>query len=233
MTGAIVRGAGWVAPAADVDPADQLQVRGLRPLSRASRLACAAAARALDHPGPLPASSDRCAVVLGTRFASVEPLVEFNHVALSDGPALVNPSRFPNVVVNAHAGYLGILFRLAGPNVTLCGEGAGVDALAQALDLLELGRADAVLAGGVDASGPTLLEGLRRVGADQFPDAAAFVVLAREGVGPTLQRAEIDELAQAPPGAAVGVLPYVERLAASGTPTAAARPPSQSLSAPV
>ena len=53
-----------------------------------------------------------------------------------------------------------------GPNVTLCGETAGLDALGQALDLLELGRAETVLAGGVEAYGETLFEGLRRAGAE-------------------------------------------------------------------
>ena len=159
---AVVLGAGWIAPDRDFDVAEHLELKGLRPLARASRLACVAAAAALRHPDPLPAAPERCAVVLGTRFASIEPLVEFNRVALTDGPGLVNPSSFPNVVVNAHAGYLGILFGLAGPNVTLCGETAGLDALGHALDLLELGRADAVLAGGVEAYGETLFEGLRR-----------------------------------------------------------------------
>ena len=143
------------------------------------------------HPEPLPAAPERCAVVLGTRFASIEPLVEFNRAALTDGPGLVNPSSFPNVVVNAHAGYLGILFGLAGPNVTLCGEAAGLDALAQALDLLELGRADAVLAGGVEAYGETLFEGLRRAGADEPEEAAAFLLLARDGAGPRLERSDL------------------------------------------
>ena len=50
--------------------------------------------------------------------------------------------------------------------MTLCGESAGVEALGQALDLLEVGRADAVLAGGVEAYGETLFEGLRRAGKD-------------------------------------------------------------------
>ena len=185
---AVVLGAGWITPDRDFDVDEHLQLRGLRPLSRASRLACVAAATALRHPQPPPAARERCAVVLGTRFASIEPLVEFNRVALTDGPGLVNPSNFPNVVVNAHAGYLGILFGLAGPNVTLCGETAGLDALGQALDLLELGRADAVLAGGVEAYGETLFDGLRRAGADEPEEAAAFLLLARDGPGPRFER---------------------------------------------
>jgi hypothetical protein len=192
---ATVLGTGWITPDRDFDVTEHLELRGLRPLARASRLACVAAAAALRHPEPLPAAPERCAVVLGTRFASIEPLVEFNRVALTDGPGLVNPSSFPNVVVNAHAGYLGILFGLAGPSITLCGEAAGVDALGQALDLLELGRADAVLAGGVDAYGETLLEGLRRTGVDAPDEAAAFLVLRSEGAGPRLERDDLETLA--------------------------------------
>lgn len=174
----------------DFDPSDYLRLRGLRPLSRASQLACVAAAAALGHPKPLPAASYRCAVVLGTRFASIEPLVEFDRAAATDGPALVNPSSFPNVVANAHAGYLGILFGLAGPNITLCSADAAIEALALSLDLLELRRADAVLAGGVEALGPTLLEGIRREGIEAPGEASAFVLLAREreGAEVTLER---------------------------------------------
>ncbi len=211
---ATVLGAGWLAPGGDFDVADHLELRGLRPLARASRLACVAAAKALSHPNPLPVAPERCAVVLGTRFASIEPLVELNRVALVDGPSLVNPSSFPNVVVNAHAGYLGILFGLAGPNVTLCGATAGADAFGHALDLLELGRADAVLAGGVEAHGETLSEGLRLAGVQEWPEAAAFLLLGREGEGPAFTR---EDTAYDPDGlesgAAAGALDVVRRLA--------------------
>ena len=170
-----------------------LGLRGVRPLSRAARLAAVAAAAALGRPTPLAVPPDRCAVVLGTRFASIEPLVEFNRSSALDGPALVSPSSFPNVVVNAHAGYLGILFGLAGPNVTLCGADAGLEALAYALDLLQLGRADLVLAGGVEALGETLTEGLRRSGVADPGEAAAFVLLAASGAGPILECARPGE----------------------------------------
>ena len=207
---AVVLGSGWIAPDRDFDVSEHLQLRGLRPLARASRLACVAAAAALRHPEPLPATRERCAVVLGTRFASIEPLVEFNRAAITDGPALVNPSSFPNVVVNAHAGYLGILFGLAGPNVTLCGETAGLEALGQALDLLELGRAEIVLAGGVEAYGDMLFEGLRRAGEEEPEEAAAFVLVGREGMGPTLERAALAEYGA---GAAAGALAAVRAAA--------------------
>jgi 3-oxoacyl-(acyl-carrier-protein) synthase len=231
---AVVLGTGWISPDRDFDVTEHLALRGLRPLARASQLACVAAAAALRHPEPLPATPERCAVVLGTRFASIEPLVEFNRVAVTDGPGLVNPSSFPNVVVNAHAGYLGILFGLAGPNVTLCGEAAGLEALGQALDLLELGRADAVLAGGVEAYGETLFEGLRRAGAEEPKEAAAFVLLSRDGLGPTLDRAQFDALAAAGGAGAAGVLDAVRatsRMLKDGRAVRAVSTPSAALRA--
>jgi 3-oxoacyl-(acyl-carrier-protein) synthase len=157
-----------------------LGLRGLRPASRATRIACLAAAEAIQHPSAPPAEADRRAIVLGTRFASIEPLIEFNRSGAVDGPMLVNPASFPNVVVNAHAAYVAMTFQFSGPNITLCGDRAGADAIALGLDLLALGRADVVLAGGVEATGPNVDEGIRRAGGVAPAEAAAFVLLGRD-----------------------------------------------------
>ena len=129
----------------------------------------------------------RESVVVGTRWASLEPLFQFEQTAAREGPGLVNPAHFPNVVVNAHAGYLGILFGLAGPSMTLCGPGSGLEAIGAACDLLSLGRADHVVAGGVESLGEVILEGLGRNGhgEDGEPpgEAGAFLLLARGGAG--------------------------------------------------
>ncbi|HEY2937792.1 MAG TPA: beta-ketoacyl synthase N-terminal-like domain-containing protein [Gaiellaceae bacterium] len=195
MTSVVVIRSGSLAPAAsnghgtgprtiaDFDPAGSLRMRGLRPLSRASLLACVAAGAALGHPGEPPGEPERRAVVLGTRWASLDPLFEFEQTAARDGPSLVNPAQFPNVVVNAHAGYLGILFGLAGPSVTICGPGAGLEAIGRARDLLLLDRADYALAGGVEALGEPLLRGLEQTAAEPPGEAAAFLLLAREEPG--------------------------------------------------
>jgi hypothetical protein len=195
---------------------DALGLRGVRPIARVTRLACVAAAAALGRPVPLAAAPDRCAVVLGTRFASIEPLVEFNRSAALNGPALVSPSSFPNVVVNAHAGYLGILFGLAGPNVTLCGADAGLEALAYALDLLELGRADLVLAGGVEALGETLTEGLRRSGVSDPGEGAAFVLLAASGAGPSLEYTKPGEPTEGSSWSGADIVPTAGDCGAAG-----------------
>ncbi len=185
LTAAAARG-GEMAPRTieRFDPADYLELRGLRPLSRASLLACVAAAGALRHPEEPPGERDRRAVVLGTRWASLEPLFQFERSAATDGPSLVSPSQFPNVVVNAHAGYLGILFGFAGPNVTLCGPSAGLEAVGEAAEMLSLRRADHALAGGVEALSKLLLDALAggdgEAGPEPPGEGAGLLLLGRE-----------------------------------------------------
>lgn len=175
------------------DPAGELRMRGLRPLSHASRLACVAAADALGHPDPPPGTRERRGVVLGTRWGSIEPLVEFERTARRDGAHLVSPARFPNVVVSAHAGYLGILFGLAGPNVTLCGPAAGLEAVGEAVDMLALDRADHVLAGGTDDLGASIAACL-----DDPGEAAAALLLAREPASDRATLARVTGVASRP-----------------------------------
>lgn len=184
----------------DFDASAYLQRRGLRPLSRASLLAAVAAAAALGQPAEPAGARERRGVVLGTRWASLEPLFDFERTAARDGPALVSPAQFPNVVVNVHAGYLGILFQRGGPNVTVCGPAAGLEAIGQALDLLLLDRASNVLAGGADALGEPVLRGLERAGYEPAEEAAAFLLLAPEGEHPS-PTARIAAYATGPPTA--------------------------------
>jgi hypothetical protein len=165
----------------DFDARAYLEMRGLRSLSRATLLAAVAADAALASAADAAGNPEREGVVLGTRWASLEPLFDFERTAARDGPGLVNPAHFPNVVVNSHAGYLGILFRRAGPNVTVCGAAAGLEAIGQALDLLLLDRSDGVLAGGVEALGGPVLLGLEATAADGAEEGAALLLLAREG----------------------------------------------------
>jgi 3-oxoacyl-(acyl-carrier-protein) synthase len=163
------------------DPATWVRIRGMRPLSRASRMAVIAAASALGFPDKLREEPAIAGVVVGSRRGSLESIVEFNRDEYTLGPAMVNPAQFPNVVANVHAGYLGIFFGLTGPNLTICGSAAGLEAIGQAVDQIRLGRASRMLAGGVEALGGSLLRGYAQSGAFDrgvVPgEGAAFVVL--------------------------------------------------------
>lgn len=182
------RGTFGAAPACGRVPDDvldgALQMRGLRSLSRTARLAMVACVDALGSAG-LPVAAGRCAVVLGTRWASVDPLASFVQVAAEQGAGRVFPMAFPNTVTSVHAGHLAALLGPTGPNLTLCGPDAGLDALTEAARLLLTGRSDAALAVGADALDPTVLAGL----APDSPtpgEAAVALLLERAPSRPVL-----------------------------------------------
>jgi hypothetical protein len=178
FTDIVVVGTGLIglAPEGEAVPDGELAaaitVRGARPLARAAKLALVASLRALGDE-PRPSEPDpRAAVVLGTRGASLLPLAEFVGVANTQGPARVFPMAFPNTVASVHAGYLSTLLGRSGPVLTLCGSGAGLEALLEAALMIARGDADDVLACVADETlpDPTGLPG----------EGAAAVWLRRE-----------------------------------------------------
>ena len=62
---------------------------------------------------------------------------------IAKGPALANPMIFPNLVLNASAGYAAIELGMRGPNFTVCrNETSGEAAVALAYDAIVCGHAD-------------------------------------------------------------------------------------------
>jgi 3-oxoacyl-[acyl-carrier-protein] synthase II len=81
----------------------------------------------------------------------VRTIAEFDRRALRLGPSHASPLDFANSVINAAAGQAAIWHGLRGVNSTLAGgEASGLQAIAQATELVRSGRADAVLAGGAE-----------------------------------------------------------------------------------
>lgn len=145
-----VKSAGEIA---DFDPISYLGKKGLRELDRSTRLVCSAARLALDESGLIVSedSSRSVGVSIGTTFGSLHSIAQFDRAGLTEGPRFVNPSHFPNTVINSPASQVSIRFTIKGFNTTLStGFCSGLDALSYAADFIGLGRAEAVLAGGVE-----------------------------------------------------------------------------------
>lgn len=135
------------------DPKRYLGEGNLRPLDRVARLAASAATGALEQAGITAEERQRRGVglALGTMFGSVHTISEFDQRALRAGPIYAKPLDFANSVINAAAGQTAIWHGLPGVNSTISGGTAsGLEALAYAADLVRWGRAEALLAGGVD-----------------------------------------------------------------------------------
>ena len=135
------------------DPLVYLGKKGVRELDRSTRLICSAAKLALDDAGFLISddNSDAVGISIGATFGSLHSISQFDRAGLTEGPRYVNPSHFPNTVINSPASQVSIRFGIKGFNTTISnGFCAGLDSVMYASDFLQLKRADAVLAGGVE-----------------------------------------------------------------------------------
>jgi 3-oxoacyl-[acyl-carrier-protein] synthase II len=167
-----------VAEIRDFDPKSYMPPRFYRRLSRLSRLAVAASIEAVLDSG-LEISDDnrtRTGAVFGTAFGSTHQTDSFFVSLLENGPQGAEPILFPDTVPNAPASHVAIYHQLQGPNSTFCQNHlSGESAVAFAISLLELGRADTLLVGGVDELSDILLHSLDAVGAlKSIPSAGPY-----------------------------------------------------------
>ena len=138
---------------ADFDPLTLLGKKGLRDLDRSTRLICSAAKLALEDASLqiTEENTHSSGVSIGTTFGSLHSISQFDRSGLIEGPRLVNPSHFPNTVINSPASQVSIRFKIKGFNTTIStGFCASLDAVAYAADFIKLNRANVVLAGGVE-----------------------------------------------------------------------------------
>ena len=132
-------------------------------LDRLCRLFLSAASLAVESGGlQIPsAQADRYGLLFGTGLGCVLTDAEYNQKVLEHGPAAASPQLFAYTVSSAAAGEVSIAFGIKGPNLTAhMGFAAGLGAIGYGFDLIRMGKADVVLAGGADALGPALVRGL-------------------------------------------------------------------------
>ncbi|MCG8454658.1 MAG: hypothetical protein MI919_00145 [Holophagales bacterium] len=162
----------------DLGVGDYFAGRNVRPVDRTGRLAIAAAGRALASSGlrpaagaePPPEGSEAYAgpeigLVLGTMFGSIHTISAFDRRGLDAGPKYVKPLDFANSVINAAAGQTAIWHGLRGTNSTVAGGlVAGLQAIAQGVELVRHRRCEALLAGGAEELSFESFLGMQRAG---------------------------------------------------------------------
>jgi len=142
-----------IAGEIDFDPVLFLGQKGLRTLDRSTRLISSAAKLAIDDANLqiTDENTHSIGVSIGTTFGSLHSIFQFDREGLIEGPKYVNPSYFPNTVINSPASQVSIRFKIKGFNTTIStGFCASLDAVSYAADFIRLNRADVVLAGGVE-----------------------------------------------------------------------------------
>jgi len=156
-----------IAGEIDFDPVEFLGKKGLRELDRSTRLICSAAKLAIDDSRIQITEENTYAtgVSIGTTFGSLHSISQFDLEGLIGGPRFVNPSHFPNTVINSPASQVSIRFKIKGFNTTIStGFCSGLDAISYASDFIKMNRADVVLAGGVEELCKETFLGLYKLG---------------------------------------------------------------------
>ncbi len=141
---------------ADFDPTDFLTAKAARRTDRFTQLAIAACAEALADAGweqELPYDASRVGCVLGTGIGGISTLTDGQDALRERGSEAVSPLAVPLMMSNAGAAALSMRHGLHGASYAVSSACAsGAHALGCALRMIQHGEADAVLAGGSEAS---------------------------------------------------------------------------------
>lgn len=136
-------------------PGDWIDIREARRVDRFALLGMGAAVEAVKNSGIDFAKEDpeRCGVVVGSGVGGIATIEDGVYTMRDRGPDRLSPFTVPRLMVNACTGNISILYGLQGPataHATACASSG--HAIGDALDVLRLGRADVMLAGGAEAA---------------------------------------------------------------------------------
>ncbi|HEX2037753.1 MAG TPA: beta-ketoacyl-ACP synthase II [Chloroflexota bacterium] len=151
------------------DPVDYIDAKSARRMDRFCQLAVVAANEAIAN-AQLPINEhtrERIGVLFATGVGGLETIVEQETLRVNKGPQRVSPLSVPMLMPNAAAGHIGLQHGLRGLGVALASACASSnDAIGMALAAIQLGWADAVIAGGAEAAVvPLAIAGFNQAGA--------------------------------------------------------------------
>ncbi|MEZ0095590.1 beta-ketoacyl synthase [Streptacidiphilus sp. EB129] len=135
-----------------VEPTEVLSRVEARRLDRCEQLALVCARQAWADAGRPEVDPERLAVVIGTGTGGARSLLAQDDVLEQYGPRKVSPHTVPMLMANGPAAWVSIeLGALGGARTPVSACASGAEAIAMGLDLIRLGRADVVVAGGTEA----------------------------------------------------------------------------------
>jgi 3-oxoacyl-[acyl-carrier-protein] synthase II len=137
-----------------VEPSEKLDRVRLRRLDRSEALALIAAAEAWGDAGLSGSGLDpeRLAVVVGSGIGGAVTLLAQDDILEQSGARRVSPHTVPMLMPNGPAAFVGLEYGAkAGVHAPTSACATGAEAIAWGLDIIRSGRADIVIAGGVEA----------------------------------------------------------------------------------
>ncbi|MGV9271274.1 beta-ketoacyl-[acyl-carrier-protein] synthase family protein [Kitasatospora sp. NPDC003701] len=135
-----------------VEPSEVLDRVQARRMDRCEQVALVAARQAWDDAGRPGVDPERLAVVIGTGTGGALTMLGQDDVLETSGVRKVSPHTVPMLMANGPAAWVSIeLGARAGAHTPVSACASGAEAIAMGLDLIRLGRADVVVAGGAEA----------------------------------------------------------------------------------
>ncbi len=138
----------------DFDPTIYMEKGEARKLDRYSQYAMAAAHQAVDDSGIIEKiASERLGVYFGSGIGGFDTIVNEHKNLIERGPKRVSPMFIPKMISNIAAGNIAIKYGAKGPClsiVTACATGS--NCIGEAYRAIKGGYADAIIAGGAEAS---------------------------------------------------------------------------------
>ncbi|MFD0695856.1 beta-ketoacyl-ACP synthase II [Paenibacillus sp. GCM10027628] len=137
------------------DPEAAIGRRDVRRMDRYCQFAVAAAKQALEDAALTldEHNAERVGVYIGSGIGGIHTMLDNYRTLLDRGPNRVSPTVVPMMIANMAAAQVSILFGAKGPvlaPVTACA--TGNNAIGEAFKLIQRGGADAVIAGGAEAT---------------------------------------------------------------------------------
>ena len=141
--------AAWAA----VDPATVLDRVQARRLDRCEQFALVAAREAWADAGAPEVAPERLGVVVSSGIGGISTILAGYDTLRERGWQRMSPFTVPMLMPNGSAGWIGIeLGARAGVHTTVSACASGAEAIGYAIDMIRMGRADVVLAGGTEAA---------------------------------------------------------------------------------
>ncbi len=145
----------FAAEVKSFDPTGKLEPKESKRWDRFSKFGVIAAKEALNHSGLIidDSNSGRIGVIIGSGVGGLLTMETQAHVLDNKGASRVSPFTVPMMIPNMATGLAAIALGAKGPSSavsTACA--AGSNAIGDAFRLLQLGKADAMVCGGAEAS---------------------------------------------------------------------------------
>jgi 3-oxoacyl-[acyl-carrier-protein] synthase II len=142
-----------IAARAVVDPAALLDRVQARRMDRCEQFGLVAAREAWADAGAPEMDPERLGVVVSSGMGGATSLLSAFETLREKGWQRVSPFTVPMIMPNGPAGWIGLeIGACAGVHTTVSACASGAEAIGYGIDMIRMGRADVVLAGGTEAA---------------------------------------------------------------------------------